>query len=421
MEITKSLHDDIVKIQHELVTAIQNHQVLVLRQQVSPTDSIRTQIEEVQRHIICLGESQKILVARLRNEVDPRAIRASNKHKTPHPPRPQERFNHRGKSEDIARSLLVKNAHKDRSRFKPTHRGGNDNAGEQKASLPKGRHPSIDSSSEENRTPCESPINGNSDNEKKGAKRNSVQSRCQPAKRPKTTLQATPRPSSPAKALDVLTSSSEESLDSLVSQQPESENKVEFALALGLITQEVYSRIIKKKSERRRRKVNTQHHLYDDLWDLTMLQKRNSRVKEPVEYVDDGSRDCGTPLSDSDSLCFVCRNPGIGEQRECRVCQTMCHVSCVTGNICPACTHQAPSSPLITEKKKELEQLRLSNKELHKSVSKLRERANELSASLVQQTARVNQLVSEEEKLLESIKIIKDFIAGVQNSPKLTS
>uniref|UniRef100_A0A1B6H1K2 Phorbol-ester/DAG-type domain-containing protein n=1 Tax=Cuerna arida TaxID=1464854 RepID=A0A1B6H1K2_9HEMI len=348
MEITKSLHDDIVKIQHELVTAIQNHQVLVLRQQVSPSDSIRTQIEEVQRHIICLGESQKILVSRLRNEVDPRVIRASNKHKTPHPPRPHDRFNHRGKSEDIARSILVKNAHnKDRSLFKTTHHGENNKTGEQKALLPKGRQLSVDSSSEENRTPCESPINGNSDNEKKGAKRNSVESHCQPAKRPKTTLQATPRPSSPAKALDVLTSSSEESLDSLVSQQPESENKVEFALALGLITQEVYSRMMKKKSERRRRKVNTQHHLYDDLWDLTMLQKRNSRVKEPVEYVDDGSRDCGTPLSDSDSLCFVCRNPGMGETRECRVCQTMCHVSCVTGNICPACTHQAPSSPLI--------------------------------------------------------------------------
>lgn len=27
MEITKSLQDDIVKIQHELITAIQNHQV----------------------------------------------------------------------------------------------------------------------------------------------------------------------------------------------------------------------------------------------------------------------------------------------------------------------------------------------------------------------------------------------------------
>lgn len=38
---------------------------------------------------------------------------------------------------------------------------------------------------------------------------------------------------------------------------------------------------------------------------------------------------------------------------------------------------------MIPEKKKELEQLKSNSKELHKSVSKLRERAKVLSASLV--------------------------------------
>ncbi|XP_054268926.1 uncharacterized protein LOC128990542 isoform X2 [Macrosteles quadrilineatus] len=354
MDITETLQNDIVKIQNELITAIQNHQVLVLRQQVSPSENVRKQIEEVQRHIICLGESQKILVSRLRNELKTSQLKVNINKKENNLEKikisnENDKYSIKQRNSDLNRSLLKKAANRDRS-FVTSNASDSDNCDRNNV-LPKERQPMVDSSSEENRTPpCQSPvtINGNTEFELRGAKRPASEPyhNSSPGKRPKSTLQVTPRPSSPVPArtknLDVLSSSSEESSDSLISQQTsEQENKVDFALALGLITKETFNKIIKKKSERRRRRVNSHHHLYDDLWELTTLQKR-SRLKEPEAEGEYSVRDCETPLSDSD-LCFVCRKPG--ELRECQICQTGCHTFCVSNRICPACTHQAPPSP----------------------------------------------------------------------------
>lgn len=121
--------------------------------------------------IACLCCFQKILVARVRNEIEPQTVRLkSNKHK-PSPlqsqlsksdPASEKLLNNRIIGQEIDRSVLVNKANKqDRSLLKPSYACESESISGQKNSLLKERHISVDSSSEENRTPCCSPINGN--------------------------------------------------------------------------------------------------------------------------------------------------------------------------------------------------------------------------------------------------------------------
>ncbi|XP_066992894.1 PHD finger protein 21A isoform X2 [Anabrus simplex] len=75
MEISKALKEDIMNIQQQLKNAIQNHQIMVLKQREDPSNmDIKKDILEVQKHIMFLGEKQKHLVQRLRKELDEACI-----------------------------------------------------------------------------------------------------------------------------------------------------------------------------------------------------------------------------------------------------------------------------------------------------------------------------------------------------------
>lgn len=106
-------------------------------------------------------------MSRIRNEIELHG-RTNNKLKTPsHHQRPlirsdseNERFNKRPKHQDLNRSLLIKNTNKERSVLKSPFVSDSDKVSERNNLVAIERQPSADSSSEENRTPCQSPING---------------------------------------------------------------------------------------------------------------------------------------------------------------------------------------------------------------------------------------------------------------------
>ncbi|XP_077264853.1 uncharacterized protein LOC143898926 isoform X2 [Temnothorax americanus] len=77
MEISKSLHEEIVDVQRKLQKAILEHQIYVERQKDDPNNpDILGQMEKIQVYIVSLGRCQKQIVQRLRKEVD--AFKADN-------------------------------------------------------------------------------------------------------------------------------------------------------------------------------------------------------------------------------------------------------------------------------------------------------------------------------------------------------
>ncbi|XP_011868119.1 PREDICTED: uncharacterized protein LOC105562151 isoform X2 [Vollenhovia emeryi] len=77
MEISKSLHEEIVTVQQKLQRAILEHQTCVERQQSDPNNpDLHAQKKKIQVYIVSLGRCQKQSVQRLRNEVD--ALKADN-------------------------------------------------------------------------------------------------------------------------------------------------------------------------------------------------------------------------------------------------------------------------------------------------------------------------------------------------------
>lgn len=107
-------------------------------------------------------------MSRIRNEIELQG-RTNNKLKTPPHQRPlirsdseNERFNKRPKHQDLNRSLLIKKTNKERSVLKSPFVSDSDKVSEKNNVVAVERQPSVDSSSEENRTPCQSPINGSS-------------------------------------------------------------------------------------------------------------------------------------------------------------------------------------------------------------------------------------------------------------------
>lgn len=107
-------------------------------------------------------------MSRIRNEIELHG-RTNNKLKNPPHQRPlirsdseNERFNKRPKHQDLNRSLLIKNTNKERSVLKSPFVSDSDKVSERNNLVVIERQPSADSSSEENRTPCQSPINGSS-------------------------------------------------------------------------------------------------------------------------------------------------------------------------------------------------------------------------------------------------------------------
>ncbi|XP_050672672.1 uncharacterized protein LOC126970638 [Leptidea sinapis] len=83
MEVSSEIKEDIRKTQTELKNAIRVHQVWVARLQEDETNSlIKSKICEAEKHIIAIGNSQKLVVDRLRRELElyQQHLRARNKH-----------------------------------------------------------------------------------------------------------------------------------------------------------------------------------------------------------------------------------------------------------------------------------------------------------------------------------------------------
>ncbi|KAL0111806.1 hypothetical protein PUN28_013174 [Cardiocondyla obscurior] len=77
MEISKSLHEEIVAVQQKLQSAILEHQIYVERLKDDPNNpDILGEIKNIQVNIVSLGRCQKQIVQRLRKEVD--AFKADN-------------------------------------------------------------------------------------------------------------------------------------------------------------------------------------------------------------------------------------------------------------------------------------------------------------------------------------------------------
>uniref|UniRef100_A0A1B6DE55 PHD-type domain-containing protein n=1 Tax=Clastoptera arizonana TaxID=38151 RepID=A0A1B6DE55_9HEMI len=408
MELSKPLQDEIFLIQEELKSAIQNHQILILRQKSNPENAdIKPQLEQVQKHIRNLGESQKVLVAKVRSELAAKSLGINNVHhsKANEKSKRKINLNERSNFDHNSRSLLkpkpnnnkevysLKTERKDtlnstHSLLKPSF--DRERSLLKKKCVPKENHlpqklkeqlPIQDSSSEENKTPYSSPRNNGNDSPRRLVINESnpdeesnwdfEEESPIPVKRPKVTLQTAPRPSSPVQPCKILDSDSNGSQDSLDTEFPSkySDTKEDFLNSLGLVTNEKLIQVQSMKSERRRRRRKSsaqQMYWYTGLCDLTVLQKRKNTKylsesqpspphvdKEDVEdeFKENDSQDSIDSMNNKYRICFICRQKGDTPLVSCNSCPTKFHQNCSTNcapGLCPTCSHVGGNAEIRT-------------------------------------------------------------------------
>lgn len=482
MELSKPLQEDIKKNQLNLKVAIKNHQALVLKLRGSYDDpnEIKQQLTDIQKHIISLGEAQKVLVARVKKEIAAKSWNNNNNS--------IEEESHLSSERHIP-SLLTPSTTtaKLKSYTKPLGPSESEQKGKRKSD-------ELDFEDEED-----------NDDEDEDEDIPSLL----PAKRHKPMLSVR-RPSTPASAHDfhqndALGSSSDDSQESAAFHEspPASEvNKEQFMSLLNLITKDTLTQLQSKHGERRRRRLAGHHSLYTSHWDLTVQRRSRTRLDRDTERQQDVEREespIGSPpiveikkrndsSSDSTSqsppplnksshddstyrnICVICRKQGI--LSICDSCSATYHWSCLDKiKNCPQCqvgqigpdsqnnsrsgspnpgddalskvlgdTSKPPtlvSSKEVIERynrnvrsadesnfaerlkvKKKLEARKAA---LKMDLTTLEEKAAKLSESIVNQNANMKELSAGEEKIRERIKKVVDFISSMKRAESVPS
>ncbi|XP_075212541.1 uncharacterized protein LOC142319306 [Lycorma delicatula] len=502
MDLSKPLQEDIRKNQLNLKVAIKNHQALVLKLRGNfddPTE-IKHQLADIQKHIISLGEAQKVLVARVKKEIAAKSWNNNNNNNN----NSNNNINNNGIEDDtFSSSQLSFNAHPALSLQSSTAKGKIKTG----VSLIS-EHEQRGKRKREDNDYDEEDDNDEDDDDDEDEE---IASLSPSSKRIKPMLSVR-RPSTPTSAHDYqpndqLASSSDDSQESVACQEPPTDgvHKEQFMLLLNLITKDALTQLQSKNRERRRRRLAGRHSLYTSHWDLTVQRRSRTRLERDVERQQEYEREdspIGSPpiievkkdndsSSDSTSpsppplsksrddsgsyknVCIICRKQGI--LSICDNCSATYHWSCLDKvKICPQCqvgqigpeshnnsrsgspspnpsvdnvskvlgdtskppTHvssmevfaryfnrntNASEENTFAERLKVKKMLEARKHNLKMDLATLEEKAAQLSASLVNQTANIKELSAGEEKIRERIKRVVDFISSMKKTENVPS
>ena len=352
------LRNDIRSVQSQLKSAIQNHQMIVFKLKDRPVSiKLRVQMSHVQRHIVSLGERQKILLQQLRKELEASGGGTTQSLKPiqnlrPNPLNPlvqplnvkQEPCENKSESDENAGMKPVKPAvvsHSSRRKSKLVAT----------PDLPlRNGHvltPSSSPSQKEN-TPSSTPSS---------SPPHSVNTVRQPKQRTPKRENAVPSSAS------VSASASDESQDASIHlpADPELRKKLQFMTALSLVTREVLTELQNRRTERKRRSTANPQFLYGNNIDQAMKRKKmiylassSSGSVVPTNIPSD-SKEQTKPVQNM--ACLSCFSSD-GTLNVCSMCQKAFHWSCsfdASSSIpseealmCRACQDSAKSSEVIT-------------------------------------------------------------------------
>lgn len=389
MEVSKSLQADIRNIQNELKTAIQSHQVVVLKLRDDPLNSqMKNQLLGMQKHILLLGESQKRLVQQLRKELEANSTNSTLNAKS------------------MALSLGISSSSKSRERLPcaPVR-------------------PSSVSSTSSSTT--------SEDSEDSQRERDEVVAKCCSG------MEGDPSLAMKLQFMSAVGLVTREVLSELQNRRVERKRR-----STANHTQFVYGsfwEISKRKknsyltsgvpppTRQLTRSLRAEPHREEkpplpSVQESTAGPQQRTALPQTTAAGSLSLRIPGLPASLTieriqRAVCVMCRKPG--NLNVCSGCSAQYHMGCAAdGDQCPQCSvKQISSISSLKEREAEKQKLASHNSELNFEKDALEKRPAELTAALAAQTASQKELLKSEETTRKSIQRLHDFVTLIKSAP----
>lgn len=369
MEVSERLKADIISIQNELKIAIQTHQILQTKLQTDKDNvQMKTQLAEIQKHIIVVGEKQKRLVEQLRKEMKEIEANSTNSTLT---------------VKSVALSLGLNNN---------VVINNNNNNDLTLKCMPV--RPCSASSTSSSATSEES--------EDSQRDREEVVAKCC------NNVGSDTDQAAKIQFMSAIGLVTREVLAELQNKRVERKRR-----STANHTQFVYAGWDVTK----RKKCS-----YLSSTGVPAPPRRSLRVETPATTENmETLRIPGLPASLTierikAQVCVVCRKPGT-QLGVCSSCSAEYHTSCAAQ--CPQCSTNAEVKTAVRkEKEAEKEHLLGRNNQLNRDKEDLQKSASELSAAIAAQEAKRKRLLQAEEATRKKIQTIKDFVSIIKTAPR---